>query len=84
MNIRRFEEKDYNDLHRLLSDTKVMKFLESPFTQEKTRAFLEDAGLSDNPLVYAVEEEGIFVGYVIYHDFDEKNVEIGWVLLSEY
>lgn len=36
------------------------------------------AGLSEPPLICAVEEGGRFIGYVIYHDADSK--EIGWVL----
>jgi hypothetical protein len=32
-----------------------------------------DAGLSENPLVYAVEDSSSFIGYVIFHDYDEDN-----------
>ena len=84
MIIRKFTIEDYNNLHRLLSDPQVMRFLEPPFSPEKTKTFLEDAGMSDPPLIYAVEEEGAFLGYVIYHDYDADSVEIGWVLLPEY
>lgn len=42
--------------------------------------FLVDAGLSEKPLVYAVEDNGSFIGYVIFHDYDEENMEIGWIL----
>ncbi len=38
------------------------------------------AGLSDSPLICAVEEGGRFIGYVIYHDHDADSKEIGWVL----
>ena len=34
--------------------------------------------------MYAAEESGSFIGYVIYHAYDEQSVEIGWVLLPEY
>lgn len=34
--------------------------------------------------MYAAEENGVFLGYVIYHAYDEESVEIGWVLLPEY
>ncbi len=34
--------------------------------------------------MYAVEENGSFIGYVIYHAYDAESVEIGWVLLPEY
>ena len=34
--------------------------------------------------MYAVEEGGSFIGYVIYHAYDGNSMEIGWVLLPEY
>ncbi len=33
---------------------------------------------------YALDLDGAFIGYVIYHAFDEDSVEIGWVLAREY
>ena len=78
---RSFERKDLPLLHELLSDEDVMRYMEPPFSFEHTRTFLEDAGLSDSPLIYAVENEiGSFIGYVIYHDYDTDSKEIGCVL----
>ena len=73
-------EKDLGPLAELLSDARVMRYLEPPFSLEQSRTFLDEAGLSEPPLVYAVEDGGGFVGYVIYHAYDEVSVEIGWVL----
>ena len=85
LRIRRFEAEDLQSLYELLSDEEVMRYIEPPFTFEQTRAFLEKSGLTDNPLIYAVEDEGrIFIGYVIYHDYDVDSVEIGWVLLPGF
>lgn len=78
--IRKMTAEDMEPLCRLLADPEVMKYLEPPFTEEQTAKFLEQAGLSDPPLVYAVEKEGEFIGYVIYHDYDDESMEIGWVL----
>ena len=79
--IRKIKSTDLEDLYKLLSDPKVMEFLEPPFTEEKAVLFLESAGLSDPPLIYAAENEnGVFIGYVIFHDFDADSKEIGWVL----
>ena len=37
--------------------------------------------LSEPPLVYAAESsEGEFLGYAIYHGYDERSCELGWVL----
>ena len=33
--------------------------------------------------MYAAEENGAFLGYVIYHAYDAESVEIGWVLFPE-
>ena len=42
---------------------------------------MQSAGLALSPLIYAVETANRdFVGYVIYHDYDEESKEIGWVL----
>lgn len=81
LNIRRFEESDAEALYDLLSNAEVMRFIEPPFSEEKTRAFLAEAGLSEPPLIYAVDDEnGVFAGYVIYHAYDSDSMEIGWIL----
>ena len=82
--IRNMQPSDADALYRLLSAPEVMRYLEPPFDREKTEAFLHHAGLAEPPLVYAAEENGVFIGYVIYHAYDEESVEIGWVLLPEY
>ena len=80
LKIRKMEEHDLAPLYELLSNEQVMRYLEPPYSKEKTVRFLERAGLSDPPLIYAVEQDGLFIGYVIFHDYDETGMEIGWVL----
>lgn len=58
--------------------------MEPPYDRARTEEFLHRAGLAEPPLVYAVEEEKSFIGYVIYHAYDEESIEIGWVLFPEY
>lgn len=82
--IRNMRPGDADALYRLLSDPEVMQYLEPPYDRVQAEAFLHHAGLSEPPLVYAVEENGSFIGYVIYHAYDAESVEIGWVLLPEY
>lgn len=81
--IRKMTLDDLDDLYALLSDSEVMRYIEPPFTKEQTVQFLMDAGLSEKPLVYAVEDSGSFIGYVIFHDYDEDNMETGWILKRE-
>lgn len=81
MRIRKFTELDFQDLYDTISDPDVMRYIEPPYTIEKTKEFLFNAGLCDSPLVYVAENnEGKYVGYVIYHDYDEHTIEIGWLL----
>ena len=81
MKIRKFAESDYQNLYETISDPDVMRFIEAPYSEENTRKFLQTAGLCENPLIYAVEnDQGNYVGYVIYHDYDNGNKEIGWIL----
>lgn len=82
--IRHMAGSDLPDLIRLLSDERVMKYLEPVFGPEKALSFLESAGMCDPPLVWAAENEDGFIGYVIFHAYDETAYEIGWVLLPEY
>lgn len=77
---RRMTEADLEPLHRLLSDPEVMRYLEPPFSREQTRAFLERAGLTPEPLILAVDDDGGFAGYVIWHPYDDVSMELGWVL----
>lgn len=80
--IRNLKSEDAEDLAEVLSDAEVMKYLEPPFSMEQTREFINTAGLSEPPLVYAVEEmaSGRVIGHVIYHSYDKDSYEIGWVI----
>ena len=81
LRLRTMRRDDLDELYALLSDAEVMRWLEPPFTHEQTERFLEQAGLSEPPLIYAAESAaGEFLGYAIYHDYDERGRELGWVL----
>ena len=80
LKIRRMKESDLESLYKLLSDPIVMRFLEEPYNKAQTLNFLKEAGMSEPPLVYAVDKGNDFIGYVIFHDYDDVSYEIGWVL----
>ena len=84
LTIRKMNEEDLEPLYELLSNPQVMQYLEPPFTKERTKQFLISAGLCEPPLVYAVDKENVFIGYVIFHKYDEMTIEIGWVLHPLY
>lgn len=81
MNIRKMTESDLLNLYGTLSDSEVMKYIEVPYTLDKTKAFLEKAALTEKPLIYAAEDDnGNYIGYVIYHEYEQDTNEIGWIL----
>ena len=81
MNIRAFNESDLMNLYGTLSDPDVMKYIEPVYSLDQTREFLHDVALSDPPLIYAAEDDnGKYIGYVIYHDYEDDSVELGWLL----
>ena len=79
--LRRMVSADLGALYALLSDQEVMRYLEPPYNRQQAEAFLKEQGLTDNPRIQAVEDMNHeFIGYVIYHDYDEESKEIGWIL----
>ena len=65
LKIRRMQSGDADELHRLLSDPVVMRYLEPPYDRLQTEQFLREAGLAEPPLVYGTEEDGRLLGYVM-------------------
>jgi len=72
--IRNFNENDIYTLYCILSSPKVMEYIEPPFTEEKTKIFIENNGLIPSPLVYALEykNNNKLIGHVIFHEYDSK------------
>ena len=73
-------------LNEVLSDVAVMKYIEEPFDLPKTKEFLEEAGLCEEPLVYALvwKETDRVIGHVIFHQYEETGYEIGWIIHKAY
>lgn len=84
--IRNLTMEDADDLYKTLSDEKVMEYIETPFDMEQTKEFIEEAGLCEPPLVYALtwKETNEVIGHVIFHQYDESSYEIGWIIRREY
>ena len=79
--VRPFEERDLDALCAVLSDPETMKYIEPPFSCERTARFLREAGLCEPPLVFAAEDHGGVIGYVIFHACGAPDrYEVGWVL----
>ena len=84
--VRRFKEDDAKQLHLVLSDAEVMKYIEKPFTLKQTEEFIKDAGMISQPLVYAVvwKKSETVIGHLIWHKYDEKSMELGWIISSDF
>ena len=77
---------DVDDLYEVLSDGDVMIHIESTFDRERTKEFIQIAGMCEPPLVYAIvwKSIGKVIGHVIFHPYEEAAYEIGWILNKEY
>ncbi|MBF1332641.1 MAG: GNAT family N-acetyltransferase [Leptotrichia sp.] len=84
--IRNFNKSDVYTLYCILSSPKVMEYIEPPFTEKKTKIFIENNALIPSPLVYALEyrNNNKLIGHVIFHEYDSKRYEIGWIISEEY
>lgn len=84
--IRSFRPTDVADLHKVLSNTEVMQYIEPPFYFEETEAFIRDHGLCNPPRVYALEDRisTTVIGHVIFHPYDAQSYELGWILHKDY
>ena len=79
--VRPFEERDLDALCAVLSDPETMKYIEPPFSCERTARCLREAGLCEPPLVFAAEDHGGVIGHVIFHACGAPDrYEVGWVL----
>ncbi len=86
LTIRAMHNDDISKLHQLLSNKNVMKYVEEPFTYDKTKEFAGKYGLSDEPIVFSVDLKNTgFIGYILFSAFDsDETYEIGWFLLEEH
>lgn len=84
--VRKMKMKDVDDLYQVLSDARVMEYIEQAFDIENTKKFIQSAGLCEPPLVYAIvwKETGKVIGHAIFHPYEKNDYEIGWVLNKDY
>lgn len=85
LNIRKMRSSDAQSLYELLCDVHDLDNQEEIFSFEEAEEFLKENALCTPPKIYAVDDEAIgFIGYVVYSDFDEDHIEIGWKLKQAY
>ncbi len=84
--IRNLNMEDADELYQVLSDEDVMRYIEPVFDMEKTKAFIQSAGMCEPPLVYAIvwKQTGNVIGHAIFHIYEQSDYEIGWILDKSY
>ena len=84
--VRNMKMKDADDLYQVLSDECVMMYIEQAFDMERTKNFIQSAGLCEPPLVYTIvwKITGKVIGHAIFHSYEKNDYEIGWVLNKDY
>jgi len=84
--IRSMKMEDADDLFQVLSDERVMTYIEPAFDRERTKNFIRSAGLCEPPLVYAIvwNRTGKVIGHAIFHSYEKNDCEIGWIIHKEY
>ena len=84
--IRQFKQSDVDDLYLILSNPKVIEYIEAPFTLEDTQDFLNKNALSYPPRIFALEykENKKLIGHIIFHKYDKESYEIGFILSQYY
>lgn len=86
--IRNFTSNDLNDLYDIFSDTETMRFIEPPYSMDRTRSFLEAFCIHrDPPGAYAAVEcsSGKVIGYILFKPLDDPEIyEMGWIFNRAY
>ena len=84
--IRNLNIEDVDELYQALSDESVMRYIEPVFDMEKTKEFIQSAGMCEPPLVYAIvwKQSGSVIGHAIFHIYEQSDYEIGWILNRNY
>jgi RimJ/RimL family protein N-acetyltransferase len=86
--LRDFMVEDFYDLHEILGDEEVMKYLEPAYDKVKTENFLNDFCINRNPkgaFAATLKENGKLIGYILFKPIDEAEIyEIGWIFNKDY
>ena len=79
--VRPLRLEDAGALFEVLSDPETMRYVELPFSRERTERFIREAGMGEPPMVYALADaRDVCRGHVIWHAQADGFREIGWIL----
>jgi RimJ/RimL family protein N-acetyltransferase len=85
--MRNFIKADIISANDYLSDSAVMRYIETAFTNQETEEFILNYGIQANPIVYALVEKisSKVIGHIIFHTFKSDNIyELGWIIGRNY
>ncbi len=78
--IRDFYPGDTEALHRILGDAETMKYLEPPYSFDKTEAFLHSFCIARSGAFAAcLRDSGILIGYILFNRISPGEYELGWI-----
>ena len=84
--VRNMKVTDIDDLYQVYSDESVMMYIEPVFDMQRTKEFIQVAGVCKPSLIYAIEWKitGKVIGHAIFHSYEKNDYEIGWILNKDY
>lgn len=83
--LRPFRAEDAPQLHAILSDPEVMRWIEPPYSLEQTVKLLQREALVIPPRILALTDgEDRIIGQVIFHLYDRDSYEIGWIIARSH
>lgn len=86
LRIRPLTAEDTEELCKDLSDAEVMRYVEAPYSRQQTAEFIQRVNMAVPPLAYAVvwKETDRVIGHLIFHPYDDRSWELGWILRRDY
>ena len=86
LRIRPLTAEDTEELCKVLSDAEVMRYVEAPYSRQQTAEFIQRVNVAVPPLAYAVvwKETDRVIGHLIFHPYDDRSWELGWILRRDY
>ena len=83
--IRDFDISDLLDLQEILGNAEAMKYLEEPYSIDRTDAFLREFCIGKRGAVAAVLKNcGKLIGYILFSEVSDGEFEMGWVFHPQF
>ena len=76
--IRNMKIEDVDDLHQVISDECVMRYIDPIFDMQRTKEFVQEAGLCKSPLAHAIvwKTTDRVIGHVVFHYLEQMHLMV--------